>query len=270
MNCRLVQRHLGPYLDGELSPSTQLEFEKHLSHCPDCQQCLEFERSFRGYVQESIESPELPLGFEDRIAKSLDAVESEHRGQSYVAPGRAFWMGLVAVFVVGFAVAMDGLGNDSSIVRRALQRTDRAAFVPMFEEVTRIHSSELPPDVRNGAEVPDYFRGKVRFPVRPAVFDSIQAEFVGARLSNVRDHSAAALYYLVDGRRVTVVVTDSLPVREHEGLARFRFGDSHVLYRHVQGYTVPVRNHRGLTYAFTGDLDEGQVLRLAATSRIER
>ncbi|MBT8470823.1 MAG: zf-HC2 domain-containing protein, partial [Deltaproteobacteria bacterium] len=30
MTCRLVRRHLGAFIDGELDPASQIEFERHL------------------------------------------------------------------------------------------------------------------------------------------------------------------------------------------------------------------------------------------------
>ena len=30
MSCKLVRRHLGAFVDGELEPATQIEFERHL------------------------------------------------------------------------------------------------------------------------------------------------------------------------------------------------------------------------------------------------
>ena len=96
---------------------------------------------------------------------------------------------------------------------------------------------------------------------------------VGARLSNVRERRAAALYYRVRGHRFTVVVPDA-PVPEVEndvvptGLRPV--GGGQLYYRDVSGYRVPVRRHGGLTYAFTGDLDREELMRLAAEARVTR
>jgi hypothetical protein len=40
-----------------------------------------------------------------------------------------------------------------------------------------------------------------------------------------------------------------------------------VQYRTLQGYTVPILQDNGIVYAFTGDLDQGNLLHLAATAR---
>src|SRR5262249_25070266 len=84
---------------------------------------------------------------------------------------------------------------------------EQAAAVPIFEDVVRVHSGALPPDVKSPTNpaVTSWFRGKVDFPVRPAQLGA-GSRLVGARLSHVRERNAAALFYDVGGRRVTVVM----------------------------------------------------------------
>src|SRR5690606_27891138 len=110
----------------------------------------------------------------------------------------------------------------------------------------------LPADVRaeQPHQVERFFRDKVRFPVRPADFRRRDARLIGGRLSNVRDRRAAALYYDVGGRRVTVVVFDG-PEPFENGAFRARMLGRELYYQQVNGYTVPVRRQDGLTYAFT-------------------
>ena len=144
-----------------------------------------------------------------------------------------------------------------------------ASVMPVFEDIVRLHSSELPADVRDAPEqqVRRYFRNKLNFAVRPARFEHHDAELVGARLSNVNGQRAAALYYDVDGQRVTVVVFDQ-PEFNVNPASRAHFQGREVLYKDVHGYTVPVQQHGGLTYAFTGDLDSRSLLKLAASARV--
>ena len=39
-------------------------------------------------------------------------------------------------------------------------------------------------------------------------------------------------------------------------------------YHNVHGYTVPVFEHDGVVYAFTGDLDQRRLLQLVASARL--
>ena len=80
------------------------------------------------------------------------------------------------------------------------------------------------------------------------------------------EQRAAALFYEVQGRRVTVVVfpsPDGVPAG-----APVRLGNNDLFYGSVRGYAVPVRQHDGLSYAFTGDMDRDSLMRLAASARV--
>ncbi len=178
----------------------------------------------------------------------------------FVVPAAA-----AAVVFAAFATQRgDGAGAASAGSNRAM-----AAAVPLFEEVVRRHASEYPAEVQgNEREVTRWFRGRLGFHARPVVFDGGDAELVGARISNVREQDAAAFYYDVDGHRVTVVVFEAPPdMRDAQmrwGAQRARVGDHDVYYRQVHGYTVPMVQADGLTYAFTGDLDSQSMIQLAA------
>jgi hypothetical protein len=52
------------------------------------------------------------------------------------------------------------------------------------------------------------------------------------------------------------------------GVRRQRVGSRVLTYQNVQGYTVPIIEEDGIVYAFTGDLDQQQMLRLAASVRL--
>ena len=50
--------------------------------------------------------------------------------------------------------------------------------------------------------------------------------------------------------------------------APVRLGNHDLFYGSARGYAVPVRQHEGLSYAFTGDLDRESLMRLAASARV--
>ena len=130
--------------------------------------------------------------------------------------------------------------------------------------------SALPVDVPASTPqaVPSFFRGKVQFPVRPAVFEHRQdVRFVGARYAQLHAQNAVALFYDVGGSRVTVVVYEA-PDAPPEGVRRVRLGQREIMYDDVHGYAVPVRSQGHLHYAFTGDLDRRAMLELAASARV--
>jgi len=268
--CDLFRRHVGAFLDGELDPATSIEFERHVDACPDCQEFFEFEVSYRGQVREALGSVKAPAALADRIRSSLDDAEAGKERGVVVSPWPQRARAVLPVTAAAAAVALIGTGI-------AMDNLEDERADAMLEDVVRVHSSAVPADVSvtevKGAEpvedsaatVARYFRGKVGFPVRPAEFARRDVRLVGARLSNVRERQAAALFYELRGRRLTVVVTDA-PVAQDAHVVPV--GDERLQYENVRGYTVPMRRHGGLTYAFTGDVESDELLRLAASARV--
>lgn len=265
MNCALVRRHLDAYVDGEVDPTAQIDFERHLAACARCQELIDIARQMKLEVSRSCRSVRAPAALRHRVCSALEEAEQSAASGSMfrvlMLPKR-----LAIPLAVAAATLMAvtwGIGTGGET------RSAAATTMPVFEDVVRAHSSHLPADVQadEPREVAGYFRNKVDFRVRPAQFERRDARLVGARLSNVRDRRAAALYYDVGGQRLTVVVFDR-PQRMGHGALRARMLGRELYYQHVRGYTVPVREEQGLNYAFTGDLDRRDLLRLAASARV--
>lgn len=262
--CELFRRHVGALVDGELDPTTQIEFERHLEGCSACADFLAFETSYRGYVREALAVPPAPARLHARVLDNLRRVEPEADDVVRVVPLRLRYA-LPLAGAAALALVVGAAVNEEGDVEQA--------GVAALEDVVRLQSARLPADVSveprpNDAapvqRVSSYFQGKVEFPVRPAEFANRDVRLVGARLSNVRERRAAALYYeLRGGQRLTVVVTDANVAEGVEGAGR-----QGVIVRDVRGYPVGVRIHGGLTYAFTGDVDRETLARLAASARV--
>lgn len=267
MNCGLVRRHLDAYVDGEVDPTTQIEFERHLAACAGCQELLAFTRQVKVEVWRSCRAVRAPAALRDRIRLALR--EADRRALADPRP-LLLRKRITVPLATAAAVLMGltwGIGMDGERAPNA-----RASAMPIFEDVVRVHSSELPADVQaeRAEQVQRWFQNKVTFPVRPAEFERRDARLVGARLSNVRERRAAALYYTVGGRRMTVVVFDGVQANNplEQGALRTRLLGRELYYQQVHGYTVPLRRQDGLTYAFTADMDRQTVLRLAASARV--
>ncbi len=261
MSCDLIQRHLGAFVDGELDPATQVSFERHIDVCSTCQEHLGFERSFHAQVKAALGGVEAPVGLRERVRAGLEQA-SDSRVGSLIDVRPLSWKHawpLAAAAVVILVVA-NVMQLPSSVPVQGAS---------LLDDVVTLHKFALPSDVQadEPARVTAYFQGKLRFPVRPAKFDDQeQIRLVGARLSNVRDQGAAALYYEVGGARVTVVVFDA-PELAYRA-RRMHVGEHEVLYYTVGGRIIPVRQHRGLNYAFFGDMDRDALMHLAATARV--
>ncbi|MCB9627355.1 MAG: zf-HC2 domain-containing protein [Sandaracinaceae bacterium] len=261
MKCDLVQRHMGALVDGELDPATQIEFERHIEACADCQELVELDRVIRHELRARAQTTVTPSSLEERVRLALQQAPAEQRRAPIVTispvPLKQAVPMVAAAAALFMVVGSVGVTDDANVTSAS-----------MLEDVVQLHSSQLPSDVAEPepTQVARYFRGKVAFPVRPARFDRQDARLVGARVSNVREERAAALFYEVQGRRVTVVV---FPSRAGAiAGAPVRFGNHDLFYGSARGYSVPVRHQDGLTYAFTGDMDRESLMRLAASARV--
>lgn len=293
--CRVVRRHLDALVDGELDSSAQVEFDSHLASCPVCREHAAFARSVKHTIRDELAAPKAPEHLRLRVLTAIQSAPPPGRAPSVEPAARApepspapatepaprrgvRVMMLPARYAVPAAAAAvffvalgaptdDGEADDAAVA---------ATAVPLFEDVVRRHSSEHPAEVAGPPQqVVGWFRGKLEFPVRPVEFETTDARLLGARLSNVRDRDAAAFYYEVRGHRVTVMVFEpprGTLVRIQQpfvGAERVHVHGRELYYRQVRGYTVPVVEHDGLTYAFTGDLDRQSMIQLAASARVQ-
>jgi anti-sigma factor (TIGR02949 family) len=261
MTCRLVRRHLGAFVDGELDPATQIEFERHLEACPGCQEHLAFETSMRQQTRDSIGGVHAPEHVWSRTLRRLDEIDAartEHTSLIEVRPmrWRQSWpiaAAAAAILIIGGVVGLP-------------ERAERHAG--MLQDVVNLHSQALPSDVRAEApqEVVRYFQGKTPFPVKPAQFEEPSVKFLGARYIKVGARPAAALYYSHGGRRVTLLVFQSPEIMRNA--RRTHVGGRELYYHDVGGNVVTIRQHGGVNYAFFGDLDRPVLFQLAANARV--
>ncbi len=262
MSCPIIRRHLDAFVDGELDPTSQIEIERHVMSCAECQEALEFERSFRKQTREAVVTHTAPTSLR---AKIEDALDHEDRARSPLAI-RVFSVKhagpLAAAAVLLLVVA------SPSAPALSFGNAVQSSALPMLEDVVRLHSTNLPADVEGPApQVTSFFRDKVHFPVHPPEFVQQPARLVRARVTHVRERTAAALYYDLRGQRVTVVVFEA-PQPIEEEFQHTTLNGRDVGYELVRGYTVPVLRQGSLTYALTGDLDRQELLRLASTARV--
>jgi anti-sigma factor (TIGR02949 family) len=285
ISCRVVRKHLDALVDGELDTNIQVQFEAHLASCPLCREQLAFSRTIKRAVKDALGNVNAPDRLRYRVLEALEAestVSAETDSRSFEPAGqvrhrrglgldvRRARYAIPAAAAAMLAVALsaptdDGRADDAAIA---------ATSVPLFEDVARRHASLHPAEIAGPPQqVVGWFRGKLEFPVRPVVFDRDDVRLVGARLSNVRERDAAVFYYDARGRRVTVMVFEPAKRRTDGqtawvGAQRVNVRGRELWYRQVRGYTIPVVEHDGLTYAFTGDLDSQQMLLLAASARV--
>jgi anti-sigma factor RsiW len=275
MDCRVVRAHLDAYVDAELEPTPVIEFERHLDGCPDCRNELSLARLVQRSVRE-LPLPAAPASLKVQVIRALDEVSAQRSGALLGA--RAPWTPVLAAagavaLVVGAVVQSDG--NP-----RGIRGAEIAPASGLLDDVVARHVDQLPAEIaaEQPEQVTNWFRGKVAFRVRSVEFAEPRVRFLGARMSHIGDRQAAKLYYSVGDSRLTSVVFQPPPslqrvlhddqlVARH-ALQRARFGSRVLTYQNVHGYTVPMLEHDGIVYAFTGDLDQRKLLQLVASARL--
>jgi hypothetical protein len=276
MDCRLVQKHLSAYVDGELEPSPMLEVEQHLGGCNACASQQLFFGAVKQELKRQLVPERSPAELRVRVVRALSEVSLPADPDEQQTSPVWITLGVVAasvLLVLGSLVGSDRpgahfasatVGNPLDIVREVVDR----------------HKDKLPAEI--STPVPEkatsWFRDKVGFRVRTVEFAEPKVHFFGARMSQVGTHQAAKLYYSVGDSQLTLVMfKPSAPLEqllnsEHDldlaGVQRVRMSGREVPYRTLQGYTVPILHDNGIVYAFTGDLDQGNLLHLVATVRI--
>jgi anti-sigma factor RsiW len=293
ITCEVFHRHVDTVVDGEVDPNTQIDFEQHLSECGPCRVHLAFARSFKRQLRDAMleSSPAAKAELAERIKKALD-VEDVRRAAAVggipigATPSRRPPLGLsgvrlvpvkaryavpAAAAVVALAVlaAHEGGNPEVDLDAAGIDPTSGLSGVSYLDDVVERHSREHPAEVSGPPmQVASWFQDKLEFSVRPIEFSRSDVRLVGARLSSVRDRDAAAFYYDVHGRRVTVVVFEPPRSLQHP-VQPTRVAGRSFYIGHARGRTIPVVEYHGLSYAIAGDLDSGALVQLAASAHID-
>ena len=284
MDCKFVRQHLDAYVDAELEPTPVIDFERHLDLCSGCRNELSLSRMLQTSLRE-LPRETAPAALKQRIDRALD--DAAGQPLPFLLHLRGPWAGVAVaasmVMVVGAVVRSDGDGTQATTTaQRDAALTGDVAPVGLLGDVVARHTDQLPTEIaaEKPEQVTNWFRGKVGFRVRSVEFTEpqVQVRFMGARVSHIGDRQAAKLYYSVGDSKLTSVVFQAPPsllavlhndqMIARVGAHRERIGKRVVTYRNVHGYTVPIIEHDGITYAFTGDLDQRRLLQLVASARV--
>jgi anti-sigma factor RsiW len=277
MDCELVRGNLDAYVDGELEPTPVIELEQHLDVCGECRTELAMARLLQRGVS-TLSGPPAPASLKRRVEQALHEAAAADVGRS---GGRVPWTSalMVAASLALAAGAALRSGGASQSGHEIFAAAEAAPFGVLGDIVAR-HVDQLPADIaaERPEQVTSWSRGKVGFRVRSVEFAEPQVHLRGARVSHVGAQQAIKLYYSVGESSLTTVVFQAPPslanvLHDEHLMARFgghreRFGTRVVTYQNVHGYTVPIFEHDGIAYAFTGDLDQRHLLQLVASARL--
>ena len=200
MSCKLTQRFVPGYIDGELDLSRTIEMETHLQVCAECAQELERLQGLRAALQRGSLMYAAPEGLRERIQSSLRvSAPAEVRDRSSGWPALQFWRPLLLLRWAGaFAVLalcavtawqlLPGLRGPTS--------DQRLAAEVLTSHVRSLEASHLM-DVASTDQhtVKPWFDGKLDFspPVEDLAGDGFP--LVGGRLDYLEGREVAALVY---------------------------------------------------------------------------
>ncbi|MDP3276348.1 MAG: zf-HC2 domain-containing protein [Deltaproteobacteria bacterium] len=270
--CDETSRYLDAWLDGELDPGASLIVETHIARCAQCADEADAIRSIKKALASTREGHATPGHLRSKLLAALDA-EDQSAVRTVQATrrkrhGSAFALAGAALAGIAVSTGWRGsLGGTTPVAGAAM-------MPPILEDIAQRHARNLPVEV-SGAQpdqVSNFFNGRLDIPVRPVRFRGVSARLVGARISNVSDRMAAALYYDVEGRRVSVFMFDAsvLPrAFATDSLRPVRVNNQPAYLGYVHGYTVVISERAGVGYAVASDMPPDATLSIFARAELQ-
>ena len=194
MSCKLTQRFVPGYLDGELDLSRTIEMETHLKVCAECARELERQQALRAALQRGSIAYAAPEGLRERIQTSLGAAtppEAPERASGWHGFQFLRWAGafavlaLCAVTVWQLLPGLRGPSSDQRLAAEVFASHVRSLEVNHLMDVASTDQHTVKP----------WFDGKLDFspPVEDLAGDGFP--LVGGRLDYVEGRQVAALVY---------------------------------------------------------------------------
>jgi anti-sigma factor RsiW len=282
--CKETARLLGTYTDGQLDAAKTLEVDDHLASCEVCNERIALDRAVRGSLKRTTKTG-APDDVRARMlaAMTAEASRGEKRDEGAAAAGATpprgmlrHWRTMVPLASAAALTLAWGFAGKQPVTR-GVPDVMQGGFAndEVLRELVDVHKRPIRPETKDPTAVRG-FEPDVGVPVRAVRFKQGNARFVGARIVNMQGaERGAMLYYEVpqgngNVQRVSVFVYD--PARVHivpQNFAPRAVGTARVQVAQQGGYSVAVREHGGVAYAFTTDLDPDQSAQLVAQAEPE-
>jgi anti-sigma factor RsiW len=194
VSCKLTQRFVPGYLDGELDLSRTIEMETHLQVCVECARELERQQALRAALQRGSLAYAAPAALRERIQSSLRASSGADFQESKIKwPSLNFWQ-LAGAFALLALISISGWQWTARL--RAPSSDQRLAAEVFSSHVRSLEGNHLMDVVSTDQHtVKPWFDGKLDF--SPPVEDLASDGFplVGGRLDYLEGRQVAALVY---------------------------------------------------------------------------
>src|SRR4051812_35415529 len=121
MSCKANHDLMDAYVDGELDLVRSLEFEQHLTECPECSRVLEQRRTLVSAIRSAPLTYEAPANLIRATHAALrhEKVESDERTRRWPLNWNSWLTGFVSTAVLSAAVFMVAPRFNSSETRLA-------------------------------------------------------------------------------------------------------------------------------------------------------
>jgi anti-sigma factor RsiW len=240
MNCDEAERFLDAYSDGELELSQQLELEKHLSECPECQASLQERQQFRAFFNAAAPNYKAPLELRQKILAITREGAEEAKPKARRFPlWRQPWLYAAALLAIGLPIGwIVFYGNrEHRLAAQAVSDYLRARFVDHLCDVI-----SADPKVVNS-----YLTTKLNF--SPPVVDLSSAGYQmrGGRVDIVQSRRVATLVYRRDKDVVNLFMWPA---------TRNRFAGSN---QTISGLTICTWNDVNLNFIAVSTLSDAQL-----------
>ena len=194
MSCKLTQRFVPGYLDGELDLSRTIEMETHLQVCAECARELERLQALRAALQRGSLAYAAPAALRERIQSSLRASSGADVQESKIKwSSLNFWQ-LAGAFALLALISISSWQWTARL--RATSSDQRLAAEVLTGHVRSLEANHLMDVVSTDQHtVKPWFDGKLDF--SPPVEDLASEGFplVGGRLDYLEGRQVAALVY---------------------------------------------------------------------------
>lgn len=289
-DCKSTARLLGAYADGQLDAAKTLEVDDHLASCETCNERIALDRAVRGSLKKTTKTS-APDDVKARMLAAMTAEtkreaarEDASRGGVDEAPrGRGVlrhWRTMLPLASAAALTLAWGFAGKQPVTR-GVPDVAQGGFAndEVLRDIVDVHKRPIRPETKDPSAVRG-FESDVGVPVRAVRFKQGNARFVGARIVNMHGaERGAMLYYEVpvtgpggngNVQRVSVFVYDPARVQiGSQNLAPRAVGTAQVQVAQQGGYSVAVRNHGGVAYAYTTDMDPDQSAQLVASAEPE-